>query len=185
VKPPKPKKCRCCPNTFIPRSSLQVVCGIECAKVHAERTRKRKEALSAKIDRKVTREKKEKLKSRSDHLREAQRVFNLWIRKRDEKEGCISCDKPATWQGQWHASHLHSVGSHPELRFNEDNVWKSCSVCNNHLSGNLLKFKDRLIAKIGIERVDALLGEYKPMKYTIDEIKAIKALYRQKLREMV
>ncbi|TEW24926.1 recombination protein NinG, partial [Histophilus somni] len=97
---------------------------------------------------------KERLKSRSERLKELQGVFNRFIRLRDKNLPCISCGR--YHQGQWHAGHYRSVGACPELRFNEDNVHKQCSVCNNHKSGNVIEYRINLVAKIGVERVEFL-----------------------------
>ena len=39
---------------------------------------------------------KDKLKTHSDWLNELQKVFNTYIRTRDYKKPCISCDRPLT-----------------------------------------------------------------------------------------
>ena len=101
---------------------------------------------------------------------------------RDEKEACISCGRHHT--GQYHAGHYRTVGAAPELRFNELNVHKQCSVCNNHLSGNLIEYRRGLVAKIGIEKVEWLEGKHEAKKYTIDEIIEIKKHYQQKIKDM-
>ncbi|CAB4215321.1 Bacteriophage lambda NinG, partial [uncultured Caudovirales phage] len=54
------------------------------------------------------------------------------------------------------ASHYYSAGKHNNLRFNEDNVWLSCRRCNYYMSGNLIPYRERLIKKIGLERVEKL-----------------------------
>ncbi|NWD57297.1 recombination protein NinG [Pseudomonas veronii] len=108
----------------------------------------------------------------------------IWKRLRDAALGCVSCDKPATWAGQWHASHFRSVGSSPEHRFNPLNVHRACSVCNNHLSGNILGYQPELIRRIGLEAVETLLGPSEPKRYTIEDLKAITAEYRAKTREL-
>jgi len=41
-----------------------------------------------------------------------------------------------------------------------------------------------LIEKIGLERVEWLEGPHEPKKYTIDELKGIRDLYRRKLKEL-
>jgi hypothetical protein len=115
-------------------------------------------------------------------LREAQTVINQYIRLRDDKEPCISCQRHHT--GQYHAGHYLAVGSHPELRFNELNNNKQCSVCNNNLSGNQIEYRKHLIIKIGLDQVEWLEGPHQPRKYTIEEIKAIKDLYKLKLKEL-
>ena len=118
-------------------------------------------------------------------MRETQAVFNSWVRARDADLGCVSCDRPASWNGQWHASHFRSVGSSPEHRFNPDNVHKSCSICNNHLSGNILGYRPELERRIGIEAVEALIGPCEPKRYTIEDLQAIKAEYREKLKVLI
>ena len=185
-KQPKPKKCRvaACGASFVPSRMGQAVCSPACAMIDAPRHEPKARKALADIERKEIKVRKEKLKSRADHLREAQQAFNEWVRLRDAALGCVSCDKPATWAGQWHASHFRSVGSSPEHRFNPDNVHKACSVCNNHMSGNILGYKPELERRIEVEAVEALLGPSEPKRYTVDEIKAIKAEYRAKTREL-
>ena len=172
---PKHKKCKICKNPFEPMRFAQIVCGISCAIEHSR-------ALQAKKKAKEHKEAKAKLKSRADWLKDAQAVFNKYIRIRDEAEPCISCSRHHT--GQYHAGHFRTVGAAPELRFNEYNCHKQCSVCNNHLSGNLLEYRRKLVAKIGIEKVEWLEGPHEAKKYTIDEIQAIKKEYQQKIKDM-
>jgi hypothetical protein len=139
-------------------------------------------ALNAKKQKKEIKEAKTRLKPKADYLKEAQAVFNRYIRLRDKDEPCISCSRFHT--GQYHAGHFRTVGAAPELRFNEYNCHKQCSVCNNHLSGNLLEYRRKLISKIGIDKVEWLEGSHEPKKYTIDEIEDIKKLYRSKIKEL-
>ena len=174
TKQPKNKVCKICREKFIPTRPLQSVCGFDCAIATAKKTREVKE-------RKEYREAKVKLKSRADWLKEAQAIFNQYIRLRDEKEPCISCGR--FHEGQYHAGHYLTTGAHPELRFNELNVHKQCAPCNNFLSGNIIKYRQNLINKIGLQQVLFLEGPHEPLKLTIDEIKDIKSLYRQKIKE--
>ena len=107
----------------------------------------------------------------------AQKAFNKFIRLRDAELGCASCNKPSSWRGQWHASHFKSVGARPDLRFNEDNCHKACSVCNNYLSGNVGEFRKRIIEKIGIDRLLVLESDDGPCRLSIDDLKNIRAKY--------
>jgi len=176
TKQPKDKTCKICREKFIPIRPLQSVCGFDCAIATAKKTREVKE-------RKEHREAKLKLKSRADWLKEAQAIFNQYIRLRDEKEPCISCGTTA--DVQYAAGHYLTTGAHPELRFNELNVHKQCnSYCNNHLSGNIVKYRQNLINKIGLQQVLWLEGPHEPAKLTIDDIKDIKALYKQNIKEL-
>ncbi|WP_249193147.1 recombination protein NinG [Burkholderia cenocepacia] len=180
----KPKKCRECGVIFAPARSMQKVCSPVCAIALTEKDKARKVARAQRAERKSLREALEKAKTRGTHLRELQAVFNRWIRARDAALPCISCDRPATWDGQWHASHFKSVGHAPALRFEPLNVHKACSVCNRHLGGNYAGYKPRLIVKIGEDKVDWLEGPHGPLKITIPEIQELKAFYRAELRKI-
>jgi len=170
----KPKKCKQCKILFTPTKQLQFICGFECAKNYAL-------DLKAKRDKKETKEKLDKLKTKSQWLKEAQTIFNQFIRLRDGNYPCISCNRWHT--GQYHAGHYRSVGSAPHLRFNEFNCHRQCSVCNNHLSGNQINYRQGLILKIGLSEVERLESDNEPKKYTIDDIKQIKLNYKQKIKE--
>ena len=119
---------------------------------------------------------------RSHWLKKAQAAFNAFIRARDESESCISCGR--FHYGQYHAGHYRTVGANPELRFEELNCHKQCSVCNNHLSGNLINYRIGLVAKIGQESVDWLEGPHAAKKYTVADLKQIELTYKQKLKEL-
>jgi hypothetical protein len=123
-------------------------------------------------------------KDSSFQRKKAQSSFNEFIRLRDKNLGCISCDKNKDWAGQWHAGHFHSVGARKDLRFNEDNCHKQCSVCNNYLSGNLVNYKDSLVEKIGPDRFQALIIVLKPEKVTATDYANIHAEYQQKIKEL-
>ena len=171
----KPKTCRICKAEFIPDRPLQRVCGFKCAIAvyHEKQEKDRKKDI---------RERKVKLKSKSDWLREAQSDFNKFIRVRDSELHCISCGRPHV--GQYHAGHYRSVGAAPELRFNEDNVHKQCSPCNNFKSGNAIEYRINLVKKIGMAKVMQLETKHEPNHYTIDDIKEIKAIYRAKWKSL-
>lgn len=179
----KVKKCRNCKTDIIkPFSSTQIACSTFCAIQLAKKAQMKKIKAADKIERKKTREKRETLKSKAAHFREAQAVFNKWVRLRDDKEPCISCDRHH--EGQYHAGHYLSRGACPELRFDELNCHKQCAPCNNHLSGNPVKYRINLIKKIGLEKVEWLEGPHEPKKYTNEQIKEIRALYKQKVKDL-
>jgi hypothetical protein len=172
---PKDKKCKVCKEKFTPSRPLQSVCSPKCA-ITQINARKR-------IEWKQRRETiKESILTRADRLKIAQRVFNTYIRKRDEGKPCISC---GTYNGKKNAGHYMSVGSTPELRFNEDNVHLQCERCNTHLSGNLINYRINLIERIGAKRVHELeRKDLPPVKYTIDEIQEITKKYRLKIKNI-
>lgn len=176
------KRCKVCRTPFEPRLPLQAVCGIDCAKSLAVSVRGKAEKQAAIKQRKADRERKEKLKSRSELAREAQQALNAWVRLRDADKPCISCGRHH--EGQYHAGHYLSVGARPELRYEPLNVWKQCAPCNTHLSGNAVLFRQALVREIGLDRVEWLEGPHQAKKYTADELRAIKAEYTAKAREL-
>jgi hypothetical protein len=176
-KPIKLKKCIVCKQEFPPFNSIQPTCGkYECQVKYADDHAKKAAIRRARQQRKETREAKERIKTRAEWLREAQSVFNRYIRLRDEAEPCISCGRHH--RGQYHAGHYLSVGARPELRFEETNVHKQCAPCNDHLSGNIALYRIALVKKIGLEKVEWLEGKHEPLKLTIEEIKQIKRKYQ-------
>lgn len=171
---PKPKPCAACEKEFTPQRMGQKVCSPKCA---------HKLVKQAKAEEKsITKARKEKAKSRAEWLKEAQAAFNAYIRKRDEKDPCISCRR--YHGGQWHAGHFFSVGARPELRFDENNVHKQCQPCNTSLHGNLLAYRVALLEKIGADALAALEAPRPAAKWTIEELKAIKSEYRRRVKEM-
>ena len=188
-KPAKPKKCRVatCRASFVPQRLGQAVCSPKCALAIVEVQKAKEKKSLAQAGRRDIRERKEALKSRGDHMREAQQAFNEYIRTRDQAAGhfCISSGKPLDWSGNAvDAGHYRSVGSAPHLRFDERNCHAQSKQDNRFLSGNAVDYRVGLIARIGQEAVDALESDQSVRKYTVEEIKAIKAEYRAKTREL-
>jgi len=184
IKEVKQKTCKGCGGKFRPSLSTQKACSVKCAMVVAKQPANLKVARKA-IDQLVRSEikvRKEKLKTRGDHMRECQVVFNEWIRLRDAELPCVSCGRHH--DGQYHAGHYRTVGAHPELRFEPLNVWKQCAPCNNHKSGDIVNYRIELVRRIGLERVEWLEGPHEPQRYTIEDLKAIKAEYRAKIKQL-
>lgn len=182
----KPKKCavRACRKPFVPVQPFQSWCSPECG-VQIARDKQQKERTAlAKIERKAIREAKERVKPRSEYMKEAQAVINRYVRLRDAHLGCVSCERPAAWQGQWHASHYRSRGAAPHLRFNLHNIHKSCSICNNHLSGNIMGYRPELVRRIGEERVALLEASQGRAGFTTDYLKRLKRVFAEKTRRL-
>jgi hypothetical protein len=179
----KPRKCSVCKDRFTPTKPLQKVCGWSCACQVAAKQRVKEITERTKADRRETRAKLEKLKTKSTWLKEAQKEFNAYIRARDAARPCISCRR--FHQGEWHAGHYLSTGARPELRFDEDNVHKQCAPCNTHLHGNLVHYREGLIERRGAVVVDRLEGAHEPLHLGIEDLKAIKATYKAKTKELL
>lgn len=184
TKTPKAKKCKnpSCGISFTPQRLGQAVCSPRCGLAVKDVNQGRAHKALAQVERQEIKVRKEKLKSRADHLREAQAVFNEWVRLRDADLPCVSCGRHH--DGQYHAGHYRTVGANPEIRFEPLNVWKQCAPCNTHLSGNLVNYRLSLLQRIGAEKLEWLEGPHPACKHTIEEIKAIKADYREKIKEL-
>ena len=167
--------CKACRHKFLPSNPMQSACSIKCAIELVNRDK-------AKAERSESRKAKERIKTKADHAKEAQQAFNAWVRARDADLPCISCGR--MHQGQWHAGHYRTVGSNPELRFDPLNCHKQCAPCNNHKSGDIVNYRINLARKIGQQALDWLEGPHEAKRYTIEQLQAIKAEYRAKLRQL-
>ena len=157
---------------------------IEYATSQSKRLIKKGDAIRRKESNKAHRKAKEKVKTLSEWKKDAQFWFNKFIRLRDAGKPCVSCDKPDNGEHQRHASHYRSVGACSSMRYHEENVWASCSVCNNHLSGNLAEYRIRLIKKLGLERVEWIESQPKSYKWTVEELKELIATYKEKVKPL-
>ena len=163
---------------------LQRVCSPSCALTLTLNKKTQLKASQAVLERKEIKKRREQLKSRRDWWNEAQAAFNAWIRWRDRMDPCISCARHH--DGQYHAGHYRSRGAMPMLAMGEDGEWnthKQCAPCNNHKSGNVVEYRIRLLQKIGPERLSWLEGPHEAKHYTIDDLKAIKAEYKRRLKD--
>lgn len=187
----KLKKCKApgCGQRFKPMLSTQRVCSPACALAMAKDPKLQKVAAKAITKQKCQdlQERREKLKTKGEHLREAQASFNAYIRERDRLAGyaCISSGRPLDWNGNAvDAGHYRSTGAAPHLRFDENNCHAQSKHDNRYLSGNVAEYRLGLIQRIGLAAVEALEADQAPRRYTIEDLQAIKALYRQKLRDL-
>lgn len=105
-------------------------------------------------------------------LEAAQRVFNKYIRDRDEGLPCISCGGTNANQ----AGHYFPVKGFSYLRFNEWNVNRQCPSCNMWLHGNQAMYRIGLVKKIGEKAVMELEAEAisnRVYKWNAEEVKEI------------
>lgn len=175
----KLKPCAFCLRPFAPARPMQAVCSPACAgrKVRADKKREREQV----------RERKEAIKTIPQLKRDAQCEFNSYIRTRDRLAGfrCVSCCSNLDWSGNSvDAGHYRSVGSASHLRFNEDNCHAQCKQCNRYGAGRAVDYRIGLIERIGIEAVEALEADNRIHRWTREELRAIRATYREKLRAL-
>lgn len=203
-KQPKPKKCRVdtCRASFVPSRMGQAVCSPACALIDAPKNQDKARKAIAQRDRRDIQVRKEALKSRSDHIKDAEKAVRDYRRTYELSigSGCISCGESQEsilsaqgWKvgGAFDAGHFMGKGARPELRLEPSNIWLQCKACNSGSYMHARKgytvsqgFRTGLIARIGLEAVEALEADHEPRKHTVDELKAITAECRAKTREL-
>ena len=186
-KPKRLKKCHYCHERKVPYGDMRTFCfDNECIKAHNKKTKKR-----------------EKSKAKKEHnendtewlLKEAQKAFNKYIRKRDELLPCVSCGYVFTYLDgekcesgrQRQAGHLKPEAKNALLRFTEDNVHSQCNHCNDPfygLKGNVAEYEKNLRVRIGDERVDKLFAPKVVKKWSVLELKEIIDTYKSKIRDL-
>lgn len=185
-KPPKAKTCSKvkggCGQKFVPMRSMQSACGVSCAQAMAQRKREKESARKEQEGRRQTRAKLLTLKPLSYWRNRAQAAVNRFVRLRDAEQPCISCG--ATTAVQWHAGHLLSRGARPELALEPRNIYKQCSQCNDHMSGNIINYRASLIRLKGREEVDWLEGPHQAKHYSAEDFRAIEAEYKAKANRL-
>lgn len=125
---------------------------------------------------------KNDLKTTQDWLKEAQSIFNKYIRLRDEGLLCVSCN---TIPKKRNCGHFYSQGGHSNVRFDEDNCHLQCEHCNTYLSGNLLNYQIGIEKRIGAEKLIELQGKaHKEKKWSIEELKELIRVYKNKVKQL-
>lgn len=162
---------------FTPDRIGQKACGWKCALAVVEQEKKQQY-------RKTTQKMKRELldNDRSHWTKKAREACHAYIRARDKNDPCISCGRHHS--GQYHAGHYRPAGVNSALRFDAINIHKQCAPCNQHMSGNLVAYRSRLIVKIGADAVDSLDNNHETKRWTVDELKEIAAHYKEKLKEL-
>jgi hypothetical protein len=180
------RRCKQCRTEIPPAAkctdfiSKKGFCGIDCASAWAASMAAKQRIKTRKAE---TKTRKDCIKTKTEWLTEAQTAFNQYIRARDHGLGCISCGTNKQ-DIQYHAGHYRTRKAAPQLRFDEDNCHLQCATCNNHLSGNLIKYRMVLQFRIGDKNLERIECDNLEARFTIDDAKRIKAEYKKKLTEL-
>ena len=185
----KSKTCKACGTSFTPSRPLARACSVPCALSIGRAKTEKAQASKAKVERAEHREKLKTVRETLPVLKKAaQKEFNAWVRARDEKQPCISCGEPPPDFSQLHAGrdagHYRSIGSASHVRFNEDNCHAQCVRCNQYKSGNAVDYRIGLVNRIGLDAVEALESINDVKKWTHDELRAIRATYSAKTKQL-
>lgn len=153
----------------------------------AERAEAKKARAAAKVARADVRRRKEAIKTIPDLLKEAQHAFNAYVRARDANRPCICCGRPlgdGDVGGAFDCGHYRSIGSASHLRFDERNAHAQRKQCNRWGAGRAVDYRIGLVARIGLEAVEALESDNAPRKWLREELIYIRDTYRAKLKEL-
>ena len=153
----------------------------------AERAKAKQARAAAKVEKAEIRKRKDAIKTLPQLKAEAQAAFNAYIRARDAGKPCICCGLPLSSGdvgGAYDCGHYRSVGSAPHLRYDERNAHAQRKQCNRWGAGRAVDYRIGLIARIGLEAVEALEADNTLRRYTADELRAIKTMYREKLKKL-
>lgn len=204
-KKPKDKKCVICLSYFQPYSSTATACSLRCAISIATQKRLAKADRDArkqeKVERKAHRARKKKFYDNdlTKQLKLTQTVFNKlrkleefkWYQDRGLEPECISCGKKDM---DWCCSHLKTVGSHSELRFDRDNTKLACNrYCNKALSGNINGNKTTRGYLVGLvdrfgrfeaKRIMDYCNTSKVRKWKCDELIEMRKDFSKRIKEL-
>lgn len=183
--------CAQCQSEFTKQRMGQRVCSPACAS-KIVRTEKKQAKERVKLDKALDKAAKEGMKTIPQLKKEAQQAFNEYIRERDKQAGhpCICCGRPLDWGHEGvrthavDAGHYRSTGSADHMRFDERNCHAQSVACNRYGAGRAVDYRIGLVARIGLDAVEALESDQTPIKWTRDTLRQIKTIYRAKLRDL-
>lgn len=120
------------------------------------------------------------MRSRASLIREADRVFSLYVRNRGQRFGynhCFTCGAYLPVQ-ELQAGHF-VPRRFTNTRWHPVNVWPQCSTCNVEKSGNIKIYERKLVSQFSQDVVDALRElSYRNDGLTNDEIRSIIKEYK-------
>ena len=176
------RRCRCCRKYSPVESGLLInngfYCDINCATKYAFANKEKGEKIKHKEQKKEYNE--NKLSTRKRATKEA---CHAYIRLRDKNKPCICCGEPLG--DDFHAGHFWESGNFPFLRFNEDNIHGQKASCNIFKGGDSGFYRDNLIKRIGIERVEYLdNNRSNKTKLSADDYREIEKYYKDLIKNM-
>lgn len=175
--PIQDKPCKLCSSKRFANTSW-------CYKHYREREKLKKEEKAAnKLARKVeTKKFKESL--RKTLHRKAWSLMSEWIRRREaNRDGMVQCYTCLRWKHfkETNAGHF----KHDRLDFDERNLKVQCIRCNQHESGKLDVYAERLIRENGLEWFNQLVRDaWAHQGYSVDDLTKIIADLKEKVSKL-
>lgn len=159
---------------------------VAALKAKKELKAQRERRAQIKVEKALDRRKLRELEPIGKLEKRTEAAVNAYVRARDhyKRLGCISCDKPWDWDGQWHASHFRSVGAASSVRYHLWNINRACWICNKLYSGRIDAYGPALVERIGQEKVDWLKAQNAPVRRTREDLERLRAVFARKLRRL-
>lgn len=198
IKLPKRRSCKICGKSFKPEYLQQWGCDKQHQEDYAvsllDKVRKSRQKSAEALQRRQRAAERRKLKERkfalskpAQQANEAQAAFNRYIRIRDYGEPCISCGKLMDWANtssitgsEVDAGHYRSRGAASHLRFNTYNTNGQCVACNRNKSGNVVEYRERLIAKYGLQIVERLENDNRQADFDGEYYARVKKIFTKR-----
>ena len=118
------------------------------------------------------------------------RIYSRYIRLRDSREydfkyfRCISCGRVLPYE-QSDCGHYISR-SNMALRFCEDNTHAQCRSCNRFKDGNIIGYREGLIKKIGIKKVELIEARrHETKKWSKFELETLINYYQDEISKLL
>jgi hypothetical protein len=125
-----------------------------------------------------------KKKTRKQLVKDLDKVFSLFIRQRDSKNGmffCCSCGVPKPYE-QADAGHFINR-RFMATRWDESNVHGQCRSCNRFSEGNAAGYALFMIDKYGREHVEYLQAlKNDGQKFTTSELELMIQDYKNRIK---
>lgn len=176
-------RCAICRAGFERRSISSKTCGEAICKAELKRQTERKKAERESIKRR-----KEAIKPLKEYRKDAAKAVRDYVRARDEGKECISCSKilikTGAPGGDYDAGHYRGVGRAKHLELVEMNQNGQCKHCNRDHNGSYHEQRPKMIARYGLEAVEAIEADQEPRKYTRQDLQAIEVQYKAKLKAL-
>ena len=178
----KKRRCSQCKEYKIADDGIVInntfFCDIDCATSKAFNGIQKGRDITHKAKKKVYND--NKLSTRKRASKEA---CHEYIRLRDKNEACICCGEPLG--NDYHAGHFQESGNNPKLRYDEDNIHGQKSSCNIYKGGDSGYYKENLIKKIGVDRVNKLLeNKGGTVKRTAQDYRDIESYYKDLIKKI-
>jgi len=180
----KQKRCRICKVPFSPIRPMQTACSMACAIAYGQSKGDKERAKQEREERKECKEKLDAMKTIPQLKKFVERSCHAYIRLRDADKPCISCGGEFAQRvgGSYDAGHFRSRAAADHLRYYTLNIWKQCKYCNKWKGSNREAYEAALVAKIGRDRVDAILNNNGSIKWTREYLLRLHGIFLKKAR---